>query len=181
MKMQEILSPDELINLLTNGSKINYYVICKTKLWLFSHFTNMEHESELVKIGEYIELAFYKEVAVKQVLIDQTISIDFIKKGEKLILHDIKKSSKFEKAHVYQMLYYLWYLKNIKGIENAEGIINYPKERKILKVELTPEKEKEIEEILKKINEIIKQEKPPYPVYKKYCRKCAYFEFCFGD
>ncbi|MCD6093011.1 MAG: Dna2/Cas4 domain-containing protein [Candidatus Aenigmarchaeota archaeon] len=22
-------------------------------------------------------------------------------------------------------------------------------------------------------------EKPPKPEYKKYCRKCSYFEFCF--
>ncbi|MGC9200973.1 MAG: CRISPR-associated protein Cas4 [Candidatus Aenigmatarchaeota archaeon] len=135
----------------------------------------------LETLGKILGEISFKEIKTKEVMVDQKISIDFIKKEGKLILHDIKKSSKFEKAHVYQMLYYLWYLKNIKGIENVEGIINYPKERKILKVELTPEKEKEIEEILKKINEIIKQEKPPSPIYKKYCRKCAYFEFCFSD
>jgi len=93
-----------------------------------------------------------------------------LEKEENLTIQDIKKSSKFEKAHYYQMLYYLWYLKNIKGITNLEGIISYPNERKTIKVELTEEKENEIEEILRKINEIISKPKPPLPVYKKYCR-----------
>lgn len=167
--------------MLTGGTKINYFIHCKTQLWLFSQFILQEKESELVLIGKILENLFFKEAKVKNVLIDSKVSIDLIRKGEKLIIQDIKKSSKFEKAHYYQMLYYLWYLKNIKGIANLEGIVSYPNERKTIKVELTEEKEKEIEKIIKEINEIISRPKPPLPVYKKYCRKCAYFEFCFGD
>jgi len=167
--------------MLIGGTKVNYFVHCKTQLWLFSHLILQEKDSELVTLGKILESLFFKEVKVKNVLIDSKISIDLIRRGEKLIIQDIKKSSKFEKAHYYQLLYYLWYLKKIKGIANLEGIISYPNERKAIKVELTEEKEREIEKILKEINEIISKPKPPLPVYKKYCRKCAYFEFCFGD
>jgi CRISPR-associated exonuclease Cas4 len=169
------------IELLIGGIKVSYYFICKSKLWLFSHFITQEKESELVLIGKILEEMFFKEIKSKNVLIDTKISIDFIKTKDKVVLHDIKKSSKFKEAHYYQMLYYLWYLKNIKGVEKLEGVINYPKEKKVIKVELTEEKEKEIENILKKINEITSLPKPPPAIYKPYCRKCAYFEFCFGE
>ncbi|MDT7859198.1 MAG: CRISPR-associated protein Cas4 [Candidatus Aenigmarchaeota archaeon] len=167
--------------MLIGGTKVNYFIHCKTQLWLFSQFILQEKESELVLIGKILESLFFKEMKMKNILIDSKISIDLIRRGEKIIIQDIKKSSKFEKAHYYQVLYYMWYLKNVKGITNLEGIISYPNERKTIKVELTEEKEREIEKILKEINEIISRPKPPLPVYKKYCRKCAYFEFCFGD
>jgi CRISPR-associated exonuclease Cas4 len=129
-------------------------------------------------LGKILHEIAFKNVK-KDFIIDQKISIDFIKKGDKLILHDVKKSEKFKNAHYYQMLYYLYYLKNEKGIKNIEGIINYPSKRKIVKVELTSEKEIEIQNILKKIEEIISLPQPPTPEKKKYCRKCSYFEFCW--
>jgi len=160
------------------GTQINYYIVCPTKLWLFSHLTTMEQTSDLVLLGHLLqEISFYR--VQKDIIIDQKISIDFIKRGDKLILHEIKKSSKLENAHIAQLLYYLYYLKHEKGIENAEGIINYPSERKIVKVELTPEKELELVNIFQRIKEIISLPQPPKPEKKKYCRKCSYFEFCW--
>jgi len=160
------------------GTQINYYLICPTKLWLFSRFTTMEQNSDLVNLGKILqETSFYQ--IKKNIVVDQKISIDFIKKGDKLIIHEIKKSEKLEKAHIFQLLYYLYYLKYEKGIENTEGVINYPLKRKIVKVLLTPEKEFELEEIFKKIKEILLLNKPPAPKKKKYCRKCSYYDFCW--
>lgn len=34
-----------------SGLQINYYFICKTKLWLYSHGISLELESENVKLG----------------------------------------------------------------------------------------------------------------------------------
>ncbi len=163
---------------LFTGTQVAYFVVCPTKLWLFSHFLTRESESDLVALGALLQESAYSR-AEKDVLIDQKISIDFIRKGEKIILHEIKKSQKLEKTHEYQMLYYLYYLKNLKGIE-AEGIINYPTKRKVKKVVLTPEKEKEIKKILENIRKIISLSSPPKPQRKSYCKRCAYFEFCFG-
>jgi|YelNatPaOPRAMG01_1025707.scaffolds.fasta_scaffold08043_3 CRISPR-associated exonuclease Cas4 len=162
------------------GTQVAYYVVCPTKLWLFSHFMVQEKNSDLVQLGKLLQQISYRETN-KDLIVDQKIVIDFIKKGDKLILHEVKKSSKLEEAHVAQLAYYLYFLKNEKGIETTKGIINYPKERKIVEVELTQEKEKEIEEILQKIKEILSLQKPPKPKYKKYCRKCAYFELCFSE
>lgn len=167
--------------MLIGGVKVNYFFHRKTQLWLFSHFITQEQESDLVILGKVLEENVFKEIKRKNVLIDQTISLDFIKKEGKLIIFDIKKSSKFEKAHYYQLLYYLWYMKKVKSVENISGIISYPKERKRLKVELAKDKEKEIIRILKEIERIISLPTPPKPEYKKYCRKCSYFEFCFSE
>ena len=165
-------------NVIFTGTQINYYVICPTKLWLFSHFATMEHGSDLVLLGRILQESSYQWVK-KDLMIDQRITIDFVKKGDKLILHEVKKSSKMEKAHIMQLLYYIYYLKKLKGIEKAEGRIDYPKQRKVVRIELTEEKEREIERILKDIKRIVSLKNPPKPVYKKYCRKCSYFEFCF--
>lgn len=167
--------------MLVGGVKVNYFIHCKTQLWLFSHFITQEQESDLVLLGKIIEKETFKEIKNKDITIDQKISIDFIKKKHTLILHDIKKSSKFEEAHYYQMLYYLWYLKRIKGVENVKGIINYPKERRKMEVYLSAEEEDKIKEILQKIKEIISLPRPPKPKRKKWCKKCAYFEFCFAN
>lgn len=39
--------------LLFTGVQVNYYFVCKRKLWLFSHNIGMEKESEAVKIRSY--------------------------------------------------------------------------------------------------------------------------------
>lgn len=162
------------------GTQVNYYVICPTKLWLFSHFITMEHNSDSVKLGKLLqEYSFLQRK--KDIVIDQKISIDFIKKKDKLILHEIKKSNALEKAHIYQLLYYIYYLKYKKGIDNIEGIINYPTNRKIVKVTLTPEKKRGLEEMFRKIKEVISSQKPPIPKRRKYCKKCSYYELCWVD
>jgi len=162
------------------GTQINYYFVCPTKLWLFSHFTTMEHNSELVSLGSLLHHTSYKHDK-KDLIIDQRIAIDFIKKKDRLILHEIKKSSKLEKSHEIQLLYYLYYLKHEKGIINATGQIDYPKQRKIIKVELTKEKELELEDIFQKIKKIISMPEPPKPEKRRICKKCSYFEFCFSN
>jgi CRISPR-associated exonuclease Cas4 len=169
------------LEMLIGGVKVNYFFHCKTQLWLFSHFITQEQESELVILGKIIEGISFKEIKIKNILIDRKISIDFLRSKEGLILYDVKKSSKFKIAHFYQLVYYLWYLKTIKGLEKIKGIIEYPKERKKIEVILTPEKENEVRSILKQIHYITSLPKPPEPIYKNYCRKCAYFEFCFAE
>ena len=105
------------------------------------------------------------------------IKIDFIKKGSGLVIHEVKKSKKIEKAHRYQLLYYLYYLKNL-GVE-ASGMIDYPLLRKKEKISLTPGNESEILEIINGIKEIIALPNPPDAERKKICGKCSYYEFCW--
>ena len=161
--------------LLFTGVQVNYYFICKRKLWLFSHNIGMEKESEAVKIGKLLHEETYKAIE-KDVLLDR-VSFDFVERKGKIIIHEVKKSRKMEKAHYYQLLYYIYSLKK-RGIE-AEGVINYPLLRKTEKVKL--ENEEEIERILDEINRIVSTPSPPPAERKKYCKRCAYYEFCWSE
>ena len=143
------------------GTQINYYFICKTKLWFFSHHIQMEQESELVSLGKLVHLKSYKEEK-KEYTIDNLISVDFIKKSDYLELHEVKKSNKMEKSHEYQLLYYMFYLKEEKGIENIRGIINYPKIRKNVSVVLDESKERELMDIMEDIGDVINNDVPKY-------------------
>ena len=158
------------------GTQVNYCVICPRKLWYFSHYIRMEQNSDLVAMGKLIHETSYKR-ATKEVVIDQKIGIDFIKKGEKLVLHEVKKSKKMEDAHMIQLLYYLFVLKN-RGVD-AVGEIDYPTIREKKEVILTVEAEEMIRGILVKIKEVIALEKPPKAEKRGRCRKCSYFELCY--
>jgi len=158
------------------GVMVQYFIACKRELWFFSHRINLNVYNELIALGRLIHEKTYKREK-KNILIDDTISIDFIKKGKELLVFEIKKSSKLEEPVRYQLLYYLYYLKK-KGI-HAIGYITYPKERKRERIVLTHQKENEIAKILKEIPKIVSLEHPPPPIKKGYCKSCSYYEFCW--
>jgi CRISPR-associated exonuclease Cas4 len=162
---------------LINGTQINYYFICKTKLWLFSHNIQMEQESDNVKLGKTLHENSYKKE--NEVLIDNLINVDFIKNNNPIEIHEVKKTQSMKRSHEFQLLYYIYYLKNEKGLNNIVGYLNYPENRKKIKIELTDEKEKELKDVLEDINNIINSNIPK-PKKSRICRKCAYFEFCFA-
>ena len=162
---------------LINGTQINYYFFCKTKLWLFSHNIQMEQESDNVKLGKTLHENSYKKE--NEVLIDNLINVDFIKNNNPIEIHEVKKTQSMKKSHEFQLLYYIYYLKKEKGFINITGYLNYPENRKKIKIELTDEKEKELNDVLEDINNIINSNIPK-PKKSRICRKCAYFEFCFA-
>lgn len=157
------------------GSEISYYFVCKRKLWLFSHNIELESDSDLVLQGKLLHEYSYKR-KLKEIAIGK-IKIDFIEKTNEV--HEIKRSRKVENAHMYQLLYYLYYLKKQVGL-NTKGVLNYPLLKKTVKVELTPAKENELQQILREIDEITTQEKPPQAKWIQYCKSCAYSELCWG-
>lgn len=156
------------------GVKVNYYHVCETKLWLFSHNINLERENDSVAIGKMLHEDRYKK-SLKNITIDG-ISIDFVKAGKKLEIHEVKKSKKMDAADKNQLLFYLYYFKK-KGIETT-GILNYPLLNKTEKIELGPEEEISIEKDIEDIRKIVLGP-IPFPKRKKICLKCAYQEFCF--
>ena len=166
---------------LPGGVMIYYYFVCSRKLWFYSHKITMEHESDLVRIGKYIEL-FYKEDKKyeKKIIIDNTISPDALKRAKDcVIVLEVKKSEKFREAALWQLKYYLWYLKK-KGL-NVKGKLVIPEYNKEEYVELTEKDEEKIIEILKKIKEIVNLDKPPRVVKKDFCRACAYYPMCWDE
>jgi CRISPR-associated exonuclease Cas4 len=162
-------------SLKVSGIKLNYYLVCKRKLWLFDRKITMENTSEKVLMGKILHEDSYQNQSNKEVLIDNLISIDII---DNLNIREVKSSNKMEEADKIQIYYYLYYLKTL-GI-NRKGIINYPKQRKREFIELTPEAEQEVENSLLGIKNVLALEKPPLTIDKPYCKKCAYYEFCYG-
>lgn len=165
------------------GTHINYFFVCKRKLWLFSRGVQMEHTSDTVLLGKLIDESSY-ERKEKAIDIDGNIVIDWLdeKNG---IIHEVKKSDSMEEAHTWQVLYYLWYLKQ-KGVpvegnlqRGMRGEIDYPKLKQKVEVLLTAEKEKEMENILSNIQRVLDCEQLPDRISKRFCRTCSYFDLCW--
>ncbi|MEW6088594.1 MAG: CRISPR-associated protein Cas4 [bacterium] len=162
-------------NLHFTGTQINYYFLCGKKLWYFSHYIQMEQNSDLVYLGKLIHETSY-EREKKEIEIDNTIKIDFIDKER--VIHEVKKSDKVEDAHIWQLKYYIWYLKQ-KGVEGVTGKINYPKLKKTEDVFLELADEEKIESILKGIKNIVDEELPPAADKTKICSNCSYEALCW--
>ena len=160
------------------GVEVSYYIICKRKLWLFSHGINFERFSDDVEIGKIISESFFKREKLKEIEIESS-KIDFIKVKDEIIVNEIKKSRKLEEAHIWQTKFYIYELQKM-GINSKMGIIHYPKLLKKIEVELLEEDKDKMKEALLKIQEIKSLKTPPEVKEKTYCKKCAYYEFCFS-
>ncbi len=159
------------------GTKINYFFVCKRKLWLFANQIEMEQESDLVAQGKLIGETAYPEKR-HELAIDGVMVIDFadLQSG---VIHEIKKSDKMEEAHLWQVKYYLWYLKS-KGVEGLTGELDYPKLKRRETVALTHEDEERLKGIVTEIEAIEQLDAPPPKLEKKFCKNCAYFELCWA-
>ena len=101
------------------GIMVYYYFVCKRKLWYFCHGIQMEAENENVQLGKLLDASSYSRDS-KHVLIDNMINIDFIR--DKNEVHEVKKSKAIEDAGIWQLKYYLYYLKN-KGVNDVTGSV----------------------------------------------------------
>lgn len=159
----------------TQGVKINYYYICKRKLWLFSKGITMEDNSDRVMSGKLVHENSYSREKNKEVTVDDMLKIDIMDHD---YIREVKISSKMEEADKMQLLYYLFYLKQL-GI-SKKGILNYVKEKKREEVELTEQIEVQLKDALLDINRIVEGNKPPKLQRLPYCSKCSYFNLCFA-
>ena len=157
------------------GIMIYYYFVCKRKLWYFLNQINMEQNSELVSIGKILDETTYKKEK-KGILIDNTINVDFIENGA--ILHEVKKTKSIESASIWQIKYYMYYLRE-KGIENIQAEINYPLLRKTEQIILEEKDRKIFKTVTQEIEELQKSEKIPKKINSKICKNCAYFDLCY--
>lgn len=157
------------------GVMVSYYFICRTKLWLYSHNITLERDYDAVRQGKEIHENSYKRE--KKEIELPGMKLDFVRKGDVLEIHEVKKSRKMKEADRYQLLYYLYRLDSM-GIR-ATGVLNYPLLKETVRIVPDAEDFEKIKRIEEEIKRIISG---PYiePKYRKICRKCAYFEFCFG-
>lgn len=164
----------EIDELKATGVQVNYLMVCPRKLWLHSHQIGFEEENDLVLQGKVLHDTSYKKIKDKEILLDDLLKIDIL---DGQYVGEVKSSRKMEEADKAQLLYYLYVLEQ-RGIRR-KGKIHYPKERKVVEIELTDEKRKEIPKWLAQIEAIKRSTKPPKKVKYKYCSKCAYYSFCW--
>ena len=157
------------------GIMIYYYFVCQRRLWYFVNQINMEQNSELVQIGKIIDETTYTKEK-KQILIDNTINIDFIKNGA--VLHEVKKTKSIEEAGIWQIKYYMYYLEN-KGVENVKAKIDFPLLRESKEIILEDDDRKVLDNVITNIEEIARMEKPFDIINSKICKKCSYFDLCY--
>jgi CRISPR-associated exonuclease Cas4 len=157
------------------GTEVGYYFICKKKLWWFHNGIQMEQESDRVKMGKVVHEDSYGRKK-KEITIDNKITLDWREDG---VIHEVKLSDKMEESHEFQLLYYLFYLKQ-KGVEDLSGQIDYPKLRQTQEVFLTAEKEAKLVEVLEEMEEITTSGNPPEVEFMKICQSCSYAELCWS-
>lgn len=162
------------------GTHFNYYQLCRRKLWLFANGISMEHESELVYEGKLVHESSYPQRTSRyeEVEIDG-IKVDYFDAKNKVI-HEIKKSNKVDKAHEWQLKYYMYVFEQ-HGIEDVKGILEYPLLRKTQDVVLTDVDRDDIQLISEDISRIISQEECPSLLKKGICKNCSYYELCYTN
>lgn len=159
------------------GTLIWYYYICKREVWLIAHALEPDQNNELLEIGRIIQENTYKR-ARKEISIGN-IKVDMLGKSNgKIIIGEVKKSSRYKQSAKMQLAFYLLELEK-RGIK-AEGYLRFPKEKNKIKIELDEKTRNDLKEAVFDIRRIIVTEKPPVVKKNKYCRKCAYQEFCWA-
>ena len=160
-----------------SGTLIGCYYICKREMWLMARNIVPDQDNSFIELGRFINESTYqrdkKQIHLENVVIDLT-RLD----NEKIVVGEVKKSSRAKEAARMQLCYYLYVLRDY-GIE-AEGELLFPKEKKKEKVILTDEIVKELESTIKEIRAIVSQALPPPAVKIRYCANCAYNEFCWS-
>ncbi len=168
------------------GTMFNYYFVCHRELWLFAHGAQCETDSDAVRMGKHIHETSYAQEK-KELDIDGTIVLDWFD-AQRGVVHEVKKSPSMEIAHEWQVLYYVYYLKQ-KGLRTAEHekdlCIKGEQNSQTLSMKktviLTPDKERELrEQILPDIERIIAQDDMPSTQTWKVCKTCSYCDLCYS-
>lgn len=169
-----------MLDLTITGTHITYYHLCHRKLWLFANGVHMEHTSEAVAEGRLIGETTYSGRATKFTEIEvDGIKIDFYDSRNKVI-HEVKKSSRVEYAHVAQVKYYIFKLRR-SGVEGVTGVIEYPKLKQRREVSYDTCDDDEIVSWENAVREIISREQCPAVIRARICKSCSYFDFCYSD
>lgn len=159
------------------GTIVNYYFHCKRQCWLFANRINLEDNSEDVHIGKVLHELKLQDGNGQRELSLENIKLDKITKDYVI---ENKKSDADVNAASWQLLYYLKILKD-KGVFRKGKIEVDEKNKQDKKthyIELTLEKEEELETVLKDIKLLIESENTPTYKFEPKCKKCAYYEYC---
>ncbi|MDF9407068.1 MAG: hypothetical protein A4E52_01588 [Pelotomaculum sp. PtaB.Bin013] len=160
-----------------SGTLVWYYNICPREVWLISHQITPDQDDSNVSLGRFIQDYSYprerKELSVGHSKMD-VFKVD----NGKLIIGEVKKTSKYRQSARMQLAFYLEELKQ-RGVD-ARGELRFPREKLREEVILDEDMEKELDRTRREILHILYLPQPPPPAKIKFCKKCAYAEFCWS-
>ena len=144
-----------------------------------AHEMEPEREDARLEWGRFLGELSYPRVGRKEISLPG-IRLDLVEReGSRLVVGEVKSSSRFLEASRMQVLFYLWRLPEM-GVE-AKGELRFPEERRRLEVRLDEESEKELRKVMARVRSIMEQPSPPPARRIHYCRSCAYRDFCWSD
>lgn len=159
------------------GTLIWYWSICHRQVWLMARGIEPDPSNEHMVLGRLIDENSYARERHQVAFGDN--KFDFIQsEGDRVIVCEVKKSSRAEASARLQLAHYLYELEKM-GIE-ASGVLMFPKEKKRVSIELTTETKNELDGVYKEIKALTELENPPPAKSGKYCPKCSYAEYCWG-
>lgn len=159
------------------GSLVQAYLVCQREAWLMAHQISPDEDNMYLALGRLIQSQSYSRER-KEVRLEH-LALDLVRRGEQnLVVAEVKKSSRAERAARLQLGFYLYELRQM-GYE-AEGELLFPEERSRERVVLDKRLAAEVEAIKEQIQSLVAQAAPPPPERVKFCTKCAYAEFCWA-
>jgi len=157
------------------GVMMQYYEVCKRELWFESRDIEIDRNNPTVVRGTHVDETAYDDKR-RNLNIDGRISPDMLDDGR---IVEVKPSSTLVEPARLQLLYYLWYLDRVAGVEK-EGVLAHPEERKRESIELTDEAAERVEDAIRGVHDVVRQDSPPPAEEKPYCKSCAYHDFCWS-
>ena len=167
-------SPSREPDVRITGLMVQYYHVCKRELWFMSRDIDINRETTNIQRGTHVDETSYQD-ARRSFMIGNRIQLDVLDSGD---IMEVKASSALEKPARMQLLFYLWFLREIHDVEK-DGVLAYPTERSREPVTLDPETTEKIEETISGILDVVTQEHPPALEKKPYCESCLYQDICW--
>lgn len=160
------------------GTLVWYWSICPRQVWLMARGVEPNPQDESLSLGRLLDQNSYSRERHQLTFGDN--KFDFMQSGNDghLVVCEVKKSSRAEASARLQLAHYLYDLRKA-GIE-AKGLLMFPSEKKRVEVELTDELMAKLDGIYAKIEELAERELPPPAEMGKYCKKCAYADYCWS-
>lgn len=156
------------------GLMVQYYHVCKRELWFMSRGIDIDRETTNIQRGTHVDETSYQD-SRRSFMIDNRIQLDVLDSGDVM---EVKVSSTLEKPARMQLLFYLWYLREIHGVEK-DGVLAYPTERKRESVRLDDSQIEQVESTIVGILNVVTQDQPPALEKKPYCDSCLYQDLCW--
>jgi len=156
------------------GLMVQYYHVCRRELWFMSRGIDIDRETVNIQRGTHVDETSYRD-ARESFMIGNRIQLDVLDSGD---IMEVKVSSALEKPARMQLLFYLWYLREVHDIEK-DGVLAYPTERRRESVSLDEEATAAVEDTIAGILDVVGSDEPPPLEKKPYCDSCLYQDLCW--